>query len=321
MDPLIYPERAVERDQWIVAQRPQRATLNPRRPYAFLSERERGRSDEVVAVSTIFLTNRECPWRCLMCDLWQNTLTGKVPSGAIPEQIEFALQRLPPARHIKLYNSGSFFDMQAIPIEDYSGIATLLQPFERVIVESHPALIGSRTIQFRDLLSGQLEVAMGLETVHPDALQQLNKRVTLEQFAKAARTLSECAIDLRVFVLVQPPFVPRDEALYWAERSIDFAFDCKASVVTLIPTRAGNGAMDALHRAGEFHPPDLFTLEKAVEYGVSLQRGRVFADLWEIERIATCAECRRPRIARLEYINLNQAIPPRFACQQCGSKA
>lgn len=321
MDSLIYPELAVERDQWIVALRPQRATLDPRRPYAFLSEHERTSSGDVVSVSTIFLTNRECPWRCLMCDLWQNTLTGKVPSGAIPEQIEFALQQLPPARHVKLYNSGSFFDVQAIPIEEYSGIATLLQPFERVIVESHPALIGSRTIQFRDLLSAQLEVAMGLETVHRDALQRLNKRVTLEQFAVAARTLSECGIDLRVFVLVQPPFIPSDEALFWVERSIDFAFDCKASVVTLISTRAGNGAMDALQRAGEFHPPDLLMLEQAVEYGVSLGRGRVFADLWEIERIATCADCRTPRIARLEYINLNQAAPPRFACQQCGSKA
>ena len=150
-----------------------------------------------------------------MCDLWRNTLIDAVPLGAIPEQIEFALRELPPARHIKLYNSGSFFDAQAIPSEDYSAIAALVNPFERVIVESHPSLIGDRCFHLRDLLSAQLEVAMGLETVHPEALQRLNKRVTLEQFAVAAERLREQAIDLRVFVLVQPPFIRNDEALHW----------------------------------------------------------------------------------------------------------
>jgi radical SAM enzyme (TIGR01210 family) len=315
--PVTYPERASERDRWIVAQRPPRATLDPRRPYAFLAEHERASSGEVVPVSTVFLTNRECPWHCVMCDLWKNTLTGTVPLGAIPEQIKFALRQLPPARHIKLYNSGSFFDVQAIPPEDYLGIAALLKPFERVIVESHPALIGDRCVDFRDLLSAQLEVAMGLETVHPVALERLNKRVTLEQFAAAAERLRDQAIDLRVFLLVQPPFVPIDEALQWAQRSLDFAFDCNATAVTLIPTRGGNGAMEMLQETGAFSPPDLLTVEKAVEYGVVLGRGRVFADLWEIERIATCVHCRAARIARLEHINLTQSIPSVHACEHC----
>jgi archaeosine synthase beta-subunit len=317
LQPLIYPERASERDRWIVAHRPQRRDLDPQRPYAFLAEHERASSGEVVPVSTLFLTNRECPWRCLMCDLWQNTLTEKVPLGAIPEQIEFALQQLPPARHIKLYNSGSFFDVQAIPPGDYSAIAARMKPYERVIVESHPALIADGCLRFRDLLSAQLEVAMGLETVHPEALQRLNKRVTLEQFAAAAEHLRGEAIDLRVFVLVQPPFVRSDEALHWARRSLDFAFDCDATAVTLIPTRAGNGAMDLLKEAGGFTPPSLRTFERAVEYGVSLGRGRVFADLWEIERIATCVYCRAARIARLERINLTQSTPPVLACEHC----
>ncbi|MGV2341979.1 MAG UNVERIFIED_CONTAM: hypothetical protein LVR18_51130 [Planctomycetaceae bacterium] len=45
-----------------------------------------------------------------MCDLWQNTLTETVSPGLIPQQIDFALQRLPHAPHLKLYNSGNFFD-------------------------------------------------------------------------------------------------------------------------------------------------------------------------------------------------------------------
>jgi radical SAM enzyme (TIGR01210 family) len=314
----LYPETAAERDRWILSQRPERRVLDPRRPYAFLVEDERAASGEVVPVATIFLTNRECPWRCLMCDLWRNTLTESVPAGAIAEQIRFALSQLPAARHIKLYNSGSFFDVQAIPPEDYESIATQVAPFERVIVESHPSLVGDRCIQFRGLLDAQLEVAMGLETVHPVALERLNKRMTLNQFANAAEQLRENAVDLRVFILVQPPFVPKDEALHWAQRSLDYAFDCGATAATLLPTRAGNGATDRLMQSRDFAPPDLQTVEHALEYGIGIQRGRVFVDLWDIQKVPACSQCREQRIARLASMNLSQQLGSTVRCDSCG---
>ena len=314
----LYPETATERDRWILRQRPERRILDSRQPYAFLVEEECAASGEVVPVATIFLTNRECPWRCLMCDLWRNTLTESVPSGAIPEQIGFALSRLPAARHIKLYNSGSFFDVRAIPPEDYGAIAAQVAPFERVIVESHPSLIGDRCFHFRDILSVPLEVAMGLETVHPIALERLNKRMTLKQFADAAERLRENAIDLRVFILVQPPFVHKNEALYWAQRSLDYAFDCGATVATLIPTRAGNGATDHLMQSGDFAPPDLQTMEDAFEYGIGIERGRVFVDLWEIQQVDACSRCRQQRIARLVSMNHSQRPGDAVLCDACG---
>ena len=100
-------------------------------PWASLVEPERAPDGRIVQVATIFLTNRECPLRCLMCDLWKNTLQERTPPGAIPAQIDYALARLPPAPHVKLYNSGSFFDPRAIPVEDYPAIARQLRPFAR----------------------------------------------------------------------------------------------------------------------------------------------------------------------------------------------
>src|SRR5262249_44296791 len=90
----VYPGRPEERDRWVLAQRSERNTVDPRRPYAFFREEERTDSGEVVSGAAVFLTNRECPWRCVMCDLWKNTLTEVAPSGAIPEQIDFALREL-----------------------------------------------------------------------------------------------------------------------------------------------------------------------------------------------------------------------------------
>ena len=211
-----YPETAPERDRWILDRRPNRNTVDPTRPYAFLIEQERAESGEIELVATIFLTNRECPWRCLMCDLWKNTLTVTVPLGAIPAQIDYALRELPDheaARQIKLYNSGSFFDPKAIPVEDYGAIAQRIARFERVIVECHPQLVNDSCLRFRDLLPGKLEVAMGLETIHPQVLNKLNKRMTLDLFRRAAEFLAKNQIALRVFVLVKPPFLDETEAL------------------------------------------------------------------------------------------------------------
>lgn len=312
-----YPDVARDRDRWILSRRPERNAVDPLRPYAFVAEQERAESGEVVSVSTIFLTNRECPWRCLMCDLWRNTLTESVPPGAILTQIDFALANLPSARQLKLYNSGSFFDPRAVPPADFPTVAERVRSFERVIVECHPALVGEPSRRFRDLLHGKLEVAMGLETAHPEVLARLNKRMTLDQFARAAEFLRVHDIALRVFILVKPPFLDEAEALEWARRSLDFAFDCGATVASLIPTRFGNGALEALAEQGEFSPPRLATLEEAAAYGVSLRRGRVFGDLWDLEKFSGCPACFTARKERLERMNLTQQVVAPVMCLRC----
>ena len=75
----------------------------------------------------------------------------------------------------------------------------------------------------------QLEVAMGLETAHPDALERLNKRMTVEDFTLAAERLLTRGVSLRVFLLISPPFVPLDEQNDWLLRSIAVPFSCGAA--------------------------------------------------------------------------------------------
>ncbi len=314
----LYPTSPAERDAWVFQRRGPRAFVDPEEPYAYLLERERSASGDMVDVATIFLTNRECPWRCAMCDLWQHTLPTSVQPGQLPRQIAYALEKLPPARHIKLYNSGSFFDRGAIPFEDYPAIAALLKPFERVIVECHPALISSCCTEFAERIDGALEIAMGLETAHPAVLDKLNKRMTLDQYAAAANKLRASGIALRSFVLVQPPFMAAEEALFWACRSIDFAQGCSATAVSLIPTRGGSAAVDELARRGEFTPPTLSVLEDALEYGIERNAGRVFLDTWDLERVPGCPVCRPARHERLHRMNQSQTVEPRIACTTCG---
>jgi len=292
---------------WILSRRPARNAVSADRPYAFLVEPEAG-PNGVVEVATIFLTNRECPFRCLMCDLWKNTLEESVAPGQIPQQISWALAQLPQAQHLKLYNAGNFFDAKAIPPDDYDAIAALARPFDRTIVECHPRLVGRRCFEFHRLLDRPLEVALGLETVHPDVLARLNKQMTLDDFARAVDALKGCAIGVRAFLLVRPPFLTEAEGLTWAKRSLDYAFSRGVEACSLIPTRAGNGAMDELARQGQFAAPSLDSLEQAMEYGLSLRAGRVFLDLWDIHHVSPDATNRAERIARLARMNLTQTF-------------
>lgn len=309
-------------DRWILQKRGPRNRVDVSRAVAAFVEDEATETGGVAAVATLFLANRECPWRCLMCDLWKNTTLEAVPVGAIPAQIRYGLAALASARRIKLYNSGSFFDPGAIPLEDYEEIGALVERFERVIVESHPALIGGAGYErLRDLRAGDLEVAMGLETAHPEVLERLNKRMSLDDFRRAADRLRADGVAMRAFVLLGIPFVSAEESLDWACRSIDFALGAGATAVAIVPTRTGNGALDELEKGGDFSPPTLSALETVSAYGVRLGRGRVFADLWDLARLNRCGECFPARLERLRAQNLRQRAEPRISCAACGERS
>ena len=301
--------------KWIVSQRGTRNDVDPGRPYAFMHEKERTASGSIDDTVIIFLTNKECSFTCLMCDLWKNTTEVSVNVGSIPDQIGWALAQLPKTKQVKLYNSGSFFDEKAIPESDYGRIASLLEPFETVIVEAHPRLINEKVLRFRDLLKPKLEVAIGLETVHPEVLQKLNKQMTLEDFSKGVRFLSAHGIRSRAFILLRPPFMSESEGISWARKAFDFAYQTGIDCCTVIPVRAGNGAMDSLMKSGDFNMPSIHSLEEVLEYGISLAKGRAFADTWDLEMFSGCSDCLDQRIERLTQMNLYQKIIPQVKCK------
>lgn len=296
--------------QWIVQQRGPKNRVDPTVPYLSLVEDERSADGILEQVLTVFLTNRECPFHCTMCDLWKNTTDETVPQGAITGQVDWAIERFDQERTaqvIKLYNSGNWFDRQAIPREDWPAIAERIRHYRAVIVETHPKLLeGVR--EFAELIHpAQLEVAMGLETVHPDVLPKLNKQMTVDDFHDASQTLVAAGIGVRAFILLQPPWIVPEEAVEWALRSIEFAFDAGVECCSIVPTREGNGAMEQLLQAGQFQRPSVDSMLAVLLQGLALGRGRVFMDVWDIEKFATDANDlhRRQRIEQLNRQGLS----------------
>jgi archaeosine synthase beta-subunit len=328
-----YPAGPAARDRFVLDRRPPRPSHDPWRAQGLLVEDEPAADRTIARVATVFLTGRECPWRCVMCDLWQHTTPGDTPPGAIAAQVAAARDTLEASREsvrqMKLYNAGSFFDPRAVPEGDYDAIAAALSGLTRVIVESHPSLVGARTSRLLETLDRHrtagvaapaLEVAMGLETAHPEALEKLHKKMTVGGFVVAADRLKSLGVALRVFLLVSPPFVPRAEQDDWLLRSVDLACAAGASVVSLIPTRTGNGALDALAEDGCFSVPRLLDLERSLALAQSRMTttgARVLADLWDLARFADCPRCLDARRDRLRAMNLEQRYLPQVSCPQC----
>lgn len=307
--------------QQILAARGPKHAVDPFRPYAMLVEPELSASGVVEDVATVFLTNRECAFQCLMCDLWKNTTEDNVPVGAIATQIRYALQHLAPAQHIKLYNSGNFFDPQSIARQEWPHIAALVRDFQTVIVENHPRLCTDAVAEFQQQCGTGLEVAMGLETSHQDTLRRLNKRMTLDDFARACEFLRQHQIRIRAFVLLRPPGTSEHDGIARAIQSVEFAFDQGVNCCAIIPTRSGNGILDQLEAQGLFQEPELSSLEDVLDVTISWKRGRVFADLWDLRRFSRCSACLSARTERLQQMNHTQMVLPRIRCDVCTEKA
>jgi radical SAM enzyme (TIGR01210 family) len=285
-------------------------------------EEERRPGGEIEQALTVFLTGAECPFTCSFCDLWQWTLDGPTPPGALTRQLETVLEARDgktPDR-LKLYNASNFFDQRAVPYEDILGIAKMAAPFAAITVESHANTIGPKTLQFARRIPGRLEVAVGLETIHPAAAAQLNKRLDLARFDSAARLLSDSGIDLRVFVLLGAPYVPVDETVAWTVRTVEYAVERGASVVSIIPVRAGNGELERLQGLGHFTLPTLTQLEQSLDLSLEFTSSVVTGDLWDVDRLPACERCQAERVERLRRVNISGRAEPRISCDACGAK-
>lgn len=307
-------------DRRIRGLRAPKAGVDPWAAHGLVLEDERRADGSIQRALTVFVAGAECPFTCSFCDLWRWTIDGPTPAGALPAQLARALQSIthPLPDRLKFYNASNFFDRRAVPAEDVPAIARLAAPFAGVTVESHASTIGPMTLELARQIPGRLEVAVGLETIHPRAAAHLNKRLDLPRFDRAAGFLADNDIDLRVFILLGVPYVDASETVEWTVRSAAYAASRGATTISLIPVRGGNGELERLEELGHFTPPALSQLEDALDRCLGILSVAVAADLWDADRFAPCSECRASRIDRLCRINLTGKAEPRIVCDACG---
>ncbi len=199
-------------------------------------------------------------------------------------------------------------------------IGRMVSIMQRVIVENHPRLLSRDHLMafVKDIQPAQLEVAMGLETVHPEVLGKLNKSMTIDDFRSAVNLCHELTVNVRAFVLLQTPWLSRLEGIQWCQRSIEAAIDMGVQHISIIPVRDGNGTIERLAGSGEFIPPTAAMLEEMLEKNLSHTETLVTVDLWDWDKLrGRCEECSQPRKARLNEVNLYRRVLPTIRCERC----
>ena len=321
-----YPTADRDRDRWILERRARAPRARPRaRPTPPSSRTRLAESGEVVPVATIFLTNRECPWRCLMCDLWKNTLAG---AGAArrdrARRSARALAALPPARQRQALQRRELLRRAGDPArggrrDRRCSLRALRARHRRVASRARGRALPASARPPRRAARGGARAGDDPPR-DPSPAQQAHDARRLP--ARPPAFLRDADIALRAFVLVGLPWLPEAEALDWACRSTHFAFDCGASAVSLIPTRAGNGALDALSASGDFAQPGL--AQPRVRAGLrhpARPRPRLRRPLGPRTLQPLCRVLSGARRATARHATCARRSGPRIACAECGGLA
>jgi hypothetical protein len=80
--------------------------------------------------------------------------------------------------------------------------------------------------------------------------------------------------------------------------------------------------MERLRGIGQFTPPSLADLEQAFDASVNCSGSVINVDLWDIDGLSQCDQCKTHRVERLERMNLTGRVEPRIECHFCaGSDA
>ena len=161
---------------------------------------------------------------CTNCGFPQTFGTGKpVSTEDYVAQITAALGRIPAGIQapieVDLYNSGSYFNPEEVPVLAQSAMLALAAARHEVaslLVETRPEYVtATRLERALSACRGKpLEVGIGLESANPEILsRRIHKGYTWEQFSAAARLLAGTGAGLVAYVLLKPINTGEREAI------------------------------------------------------------------------------------------------------------
>ncbi len=222
----------------------------------------------------IILRTSGCYWAhtrgCTMCGYARETLGREATGEEIRDQVARAMREYRGEPYVKIYTSGSFLDPREVPVEVRSEVTRAFQgKAQRFLVESLPEFVTPEAIQnLRDGFSGEIEVALGLETTQDDVLQKAVTKVsTVQEYLDAARRLRDTGALAKAYLLLKPPFLTEREAIEDAVLSVR---RCRElfDTISINPVHIQGGTLvERLWRRGLYRPPWLWSLREVMLRG------------------------------------------------------
>ncbi|HXY46569.1 MAG TPA: archaeosine biosynthesis radical SAM protein RaSEA [Thermoplasmata archaeon] len=308
--------RAVARDR-----RPLPAAPDSARHIVRAWVEEEALNGERVRAFVVVLKTRGCYWAdvkgCSMCGYSKDTLGRSATPAELGLQLAEALDRYQGEPYVKFYTSGSFLDDREVDPESRRAIARAFSGrARRFLIETLPEFaVTERLTPIAEAFSGELEVALGLETTDPMVLSRFVHKSTgpREYFAAAAR-IRALGLRPKAYLLLKPPYLAESEAIDDVVQSIGEAsphFD----TLSVNPVHIQNGTVvEWLYHRGRYRPPWLWSVVEVLRRGAE-RRGAArlvsFPTAGGLVRGPhNCGECDRRVLDRIEDASLSQDFAP-----------
>ncbi len=172
---------------------------------------------------------------------------------------------------LSIYNGGSFFNEEEIPLQVQEEICREVErssSIEQLIVESRPEFVTDDRIELLTSLlkRKKLRVAIGLEAVS-DYVREvcINKGFSTDDYERAVEILKKNAAELSTYVFLKPIYLSEQESIEEAVRTTRYALSLGSNEILLESAFIQQGTkMEKLYREGEFQPPWLWSTIEVV---------------------------------------------------------
>ena len=273
--------------------------------------------EERVRAFVLILRTRGCYWAdlkgCSMCGYAKDTLGRSATPAELGEQLDAALRVYRGEPYVKIYTSGSFLDDREVDaasrqhiVEGFAGHA------RRLLFETLPefAMVGALE-PLRNAFSGEIEVALGLESTQPEVLlRYVNKNSPPTAYLAAADRIRAGGFRVKGYLLLKPPYLTEREAIEDVVTSVRLAaphFDA----LSVNPVHIQNGTVvEWLYHRGRYRPPWLWSLSEVLRRGATFRGNSRLVTFPTAGGLArgphNCGSCDREFLSALEEASLSQ---------------
>ncbi|MGA1848362.1 MAG: archaeosine biosynthesis radical SAM protein RaSEA [Thermoplasmatota archaeon] len=238
-----------------------------------------------VSVLVVILNTPGCCWSkkggCTMCGYNFDTDTRPTSTDDYLSQMDRALEKYAGEPYIKIFTSGSFLDPGEIQEDAQTKLVEMIRDRcgdVRLLIESRPEFITRERITRLSDILGELEIAIGLETVSDGIrAERIRKGFDLDDYLKAGRTIVGSGLYLKTYLLLKPPLMSEGDSITDALRSIKFISDqFPGSRISINPMNIQKGtAVERLFNRGLYKPPWLWTVSETLLAGHEKTGGKV----------------------------------------------
>ena len=221
----LYPSNPAARDRFVLDRRPPRPPHDPWRAQGLLVEDERAADGTIARVATVFLTGRECPWRCVhvrsLAAHDRKRYAARGDRGAGGRGLQ------DPGRVGRARQSNEALQRRQLLRSSCGARRRLRRGGCRSRpLPAHHRRIASRRLSERGRPGSSTRCGVirprrrsksrwGSRRRTPARSSGFTSGWTVDGFLRAAHRLESLGVALRVFVLVSPPFVPAAEQDEW----------------------------------------------------------------------------------------------------------